>query len=157
MRLSETGGTFARLFPCGVETVIAFAGVKWVFFVCFLVAEVPPVSSVVVEGRAVVMAVSRWPASVAAVVSLVSKSPCRCAMCAKKFAPRGLMWVRARKSSPSERKMAQNRCFMARWANFFADRPLEAPCWAKFFAGEPLEEPRRANFVARGLRGPVAG
>ena len=56
--LSETGGTFARLFPCGVETVIAFAGVKWVFFVCFLVAEVPPVSSVVVEGRAVVMAVS---------------------------------------------------------------------------------------------------
>ena len=53
--LSETGGTFARSFPCGVETVIAFAGVKWVFFVRFLVVE----------------------------VLSVSISPCRCVLCAK--------------------------------------------------------------------------
>ena len=58
------------------------------FFVCFLVAEVLSVSRVAVEGRAVVMAVSRWPASVAAVVSLVSTSPCRRVLCAKKFAQR---------------------------------------------------------------------
>ena len=166
------------------------------FFVRFLVAKVLSVSTVAVEGRAVVMAVSWWPASV---VAVVASSPRRCFLCAKKFAPRGLMWARARKSSPCKPKMAEKHCFQAcwanffaevpaeglRWANFFADRPLEAPCWANyfadrskdvscwasFFAGEPLEGPlpgeffadqqsrgsRRANFVARGLRGPVAG
>ena len=78
------------------------------FLACFSVAEVLSVSAVVVEGRAVVMAVSRWPASVVAeamlvstvavqrravvmvvscgpasvvaVVSWVSKSPCHCVL-----------------------------------------------------------------------------
>ena len=54
------------------ETVIAFAGAKWVFLVQFSGAEVMVVSMVAVQGRAVVL--------------LVSKSPrCR-ASCAKKFA-----------------------------------------------------------------------
>ena len=38
-----------------------------------------------------VMVVSRWPASVAAEVSLVASSPRGCVLCAKKFALRGLM------------------------------------------------------------------
>ena len=58
VRLSETGDAFARLFPCGVETVIAFAGEKWAFLVQFAGAEVMTVSMVAVQGRAVVMAVS---------------------------------------------------------------------------------------------------
>jgi len=37
------------------------------------------------------MAVSCWPASVAAEVSLVASSPRGCVLCAKKFALRGLM------------------------------------------------------------------
>ena len=69
-------------------TGVAFAGEKWVFFVRFSVAEVLSVSTVVVEGRAVVMAVSRWPASAAAEASLVSMSPRRCVLWANKFAQR---------------------------------------------------------------------
>ena len=46
---------------------------------------------VAVQGRALVMVVSRWPASVAAVVSLVASSPRGCVLCAKKFALRGLV------------------------------------------------------------------
>ena len=80
------------------------------------------------------MAVSSWPASVAAEVSLVSTSPRRRVLCAKKFALRGPMWVRARKSSPSERKMDRNRRFKARWASFVADKPKEALYWANFVA-----------------------
>ena len=92
MRLSETNVAFARAGRVSPETVIAFVGEKWVFVVCFLVAVVPPVSTVVVQGRAVVMVVSCWPPSVAAKVSLVSK-PLRCRVLrAKKFALRGLMW-----------------------------------------------------------------
>ena len=40
----------------------------------------------------------------------------------------------ARKSSPCKPKMAEKRCFQARWANFFAEMPLEALCWATFVA-----------------------
>ena len=70
VRLSGNGVAFACSCPCGVETGVAFAGEKWVFFVRFSVAEVSPVSTVAVHGRAVVMAVSRWPASAAAEASL---------------------------------------------------------------------------------------
>ena len=80
------------------------------------------------------MAVSRWPASAVAVVSLVSKPPRGCVPCANLFALRGPMWVRARKSSPSEREMDQNRRSMARGANFFAKVPLEGLRWASIFA-----------------------
>ena len=63
VRLSETVIAFARSCSCGIETVIAFVGVKWVFLVQFSGVEVMP----------------------------VSKSPrCR-SSCAKKFARRGLM------------------------------------------------------------------
>ena len=55
--------------------------------------SIPPISTtwplqVAVQGRAVVTAVSRWPASVVAVVLLVSISPRHRVRCAKKFALR---------------------------------------------------------------------
>jgi hypothetical protein len=100
VRLSETDVAFARSCPRGVETLvafaragrasdetaIAFAGEKWAFFVRFSVAEASSVSTLAVHGRAVVMAVSRWPASAAAEVSLVSTSPRGDVLCANKFA-----------------------------------------------------------------------
>ena len=61
------------------------------FLACFSVVKVPPVSTGVVQGRAVVMVVSRWPVSVVVEVSLVSPSPPQCVLCAKKFALRGLV------------------------------------------------------------------
>ena len=64
------------------------------------------VSTVAFQGRAVVMGVSCWPASVVAEVSLVASSP-RAGSC-------------ARKSSPCVRKMAENRWFVACWTSFFA-------------------------------------
>ena len=71
-RLPETVIAFARSCSCGIETPVAFAGAKWVFLVQFSGAEVMVVSMVAVQGRAVVL--------------LVSKSPCCRASCAKKFA-----------------------------------------------------------------------
>ena len=62
---------------CGSETVIAFAGAKWVFLAGFSVA--------------LVMVVSRWSASVVAEVSLVSTSSRHSCLCAKKFALLGLI------------------------------------------------------------------
>ena len=58
--------------------------------------SIPPISTtwplqVAVQGRAVVTVVSRWPASVVAVVLLVSISPRRRVRCAKKFALHGLI------------------------------------------------------------------
>ena len=71
-RLSEIAVAFARSCSCGIETPVAFAGAKWVFLVQFSGVEVMVVSMVAVQGRVVVL--------------LVSKSPrCR-ASCAKKFA-----------------------------------------------------------------------
>ena len=73
---------------CLCETPVAFAGEKWAFLVRFSVALVMVVSMVAVQRRALVMMVSRWPASVAAEVSLVSTSPRGCVLCTKKFALR---------------------------------------------------------------------
>ena len=73
----ETDIAFARSCACGVETAIAFASEKWAFLTRFSVA--------------LVMVVSRWPASAVAEVSLVSTSPCHGCLSAKKFALLGLM------------------------------------------------------------------
>ena len=83
LRQIETCGAFARAGRAATETAIAFAGEKWVFSVCYLVAEVLPVSTGAVGGCAVVMAVSCWRASAAAEVSLVSTSPRGRVLCAK--------------------------------------------------------------------------
>ena len=58
------------------------------FLAWFSVAEVMVVSMVAVWERALVMVVSRWPASVSAKVLLVSIAPRGGALCAKKFAQR---------------------------------------------------------------------
>jgi len=87
--LSETAIAFARECLRGLETGIAFAGENWVFLARFSVALVLSVSMGVVQGRALVMLVSRRPVSVVVEVSLVSPSPPQCVLCAKKFALRG--------------------------------------------------------------------
>ena len=86
--MSETPVAFAGAGRASTETAIAFAGAKWAFSVQFSGAEVMPVSMVAVWGRALVMVVSRWPASVAVEVSLVASSPHGCVLSAKKFALR---------------------------------------------------------------------
>ena len=90
-RLSETGVAFARSYVPGVETGVAFAGENRLVLVCFSVAVVLSVSMVAVQGRALVTAVSCWPASAVAEASLVSKPPRRHVRCAKKFAHHGLI------------------------------------------------------------------
>ena len=106
-----------------------------------------PVSMVAVEGRAVVMVVSRWPISVVVAVLLVSKSARGCVLCAKKFALLGPVRTRARKSSPSVLRKAKNWRFMACWASFFAQMTLEGSRWASFFAEIRLEGACWANVV----------
>ena len=85
-RWCETAIAFACLCLCGFETAIAFAGEKWAFLVQFVGTKVMAVSVVPCWGRAVVL--------------LVSMSLCFCVLCATFVALLGLMWVRARKSSP---------------------------------------------------------
>ena len=85
-RLSETPVAFAGAGRASTETVIAFAGEKWAFLERFSVAVVLLVSTVAFQGRAVVMGVSCWPASVVAEVSLVASSP-RAGSCARKSSP----------------------------------------------------------------------
>ena len=87
----ETGIAFARDGRAPIETAIAFAGEKWVFFVHFSVAEASSVSTLAVQGRALVMVVSRWSAAAVAEASSVSTSPPHSCLCAKKFALLGLM------------------------------------------------------------------
>ena len=98
-RWFETAIAFACLCLCGLETAIAFAGEKWAFLVRFSGAEVSSVSAV--------------PCWRCAVVLLVSTSLCFCVLCAMFVALLGLMWVRARKSSPSALKTPQIRRFCA--------------------------------------------
>lgn len=154
-RSPEAVVAFACWYPCGVETAVAFAGTgrasnetgiafageNWVFLARFSLALVLPVSMGVVQGRALVMVVSRWPVSVAVEVSLVASSPPQCVLCAKKFALRGLVVGVSAKSSPCVLIMAQNRRFMACWANFFAGQVEKACCWANFVAPASLPRP----------------
>ena len=79
---------------------------------------------------------------------VVSMPPSCRALCAKKFALRGLMCACARKSSPCTLKTSQNRRFYACWASFFAETRLEGRCWANYFAEEPREGPCWASFFA---------
>ena len=89
--LSETPVAFAGAGRVLTETAIAFARGKCGFSGCCRLATVLLVSMVAVQGRALVMVVSRWPVSVVVEVSLVASSPRGCVLCAKKFAPRGLV------------------------------------------------------------------
>ena len=75
--MSETVVAFARRYLCRSETVVAFAGEKWALLERFSVASVLSVSTVAVQGRAVVM--------------VVSSPPRHSCPCTKKFALPGLM------------------------------------------------------------------
>ena len=86
--MSETGIAFACECLRGIETAIAFARENWVVLERVSVALVLSVSMGVVQGRALVMVVSRRTVSVVVEVSLVSPSPPHCVLCAKKFALR---------------------------------------------------------------------
>jgi len=59
--LSETVIAFADAGRASTETAVAFAGEKWAFLVQLSGAEVMVVSMVGVQGRAVVLSVSKSP------------------------------------------------------------------------------------------------
>ena len=69
-------------------------------------------------------------------------------MGARKFAQRSRSMTIARKHSPSAGKMAQNECFMACWASFFAEMAHMTSCWASFFAEMAHMASRWASFFA---------
>ena len=83
LRGIETAVAFARSYVPGVETGVAFAGENRLVLACFSVAVVLSASTVAVQGRALVTAVSCWPASAVAEASLVSKSLRRRVWCAR--------------------------------------------------------------------------
>ena len=114
-------------------------------FVRFSVAEVSPVSTLVVQGRAVVMVVSRWPASVAAVVSLVASSPRGCVVCAKKFALRGLMVCVSAKKFALCAQNGPKWAFCALLGEFFRGRAPGGPLLGGVFRGPAVEGSRWAR------------
>ena len=116
------------------ETVIAFAGV------CFasgetddtIASQIPPFSAQFWRAKASWVSWRR--PEVPALVLTVSYRGAVSSMGARKFAQRSRSMTIARKYSPSAGKMAQNECFMACWASFFAEMAHMASRWASFFA-----------------------
>ena len=166
----ETAIAFARAGRASDETTIAFADEKWAYLARISVALVLSVSMSVVQGRALVMVVSRWSASavvevmavsmvavwgralvmvvscwsasVAAEVSLVSTSPRHSCLCAKKFALRT-------KNGP---KLAVYGVL----GEFFRENTAGGVAPGEVFRGTVAEQPRngacRASPVAPPLR-----
>ena len=118
----ETGVAFARVGRASTETAIAFVGEKWVFLVRFSVALVMVVSAGAVQGRAVVMAVSCWPTSVPAEVSLVSTSPSGRVLCTKKFTLLGLMVGASAKKFALQAQNGRKTLFSGALGEFFRGR-----------------------------------
>ena len=118
-RLSETPVAFARVCLCGVETAIAFAVEKWVFLVHFSGAEVMPVSRLPCWGRAVVL--------------LVSTSPRCCALCAKKFALRGLMVGVSAKKFALHAQNTPKSAFLRLLGELFRGRSAGGAVLGEFF------------------------
>ena len=134
-RSSETAIAFAGAGRASTETVVAFVGAKWAFLVHFSVAVVLPVSMVAVWGRAVVPAVSCWPAPVAAEVLLVSTAPrCR-ASCAKKFALLGLMVGVSAKKFAQRTKNGPKSAFSGVLGEFFRGNAAGGGVLGEFFRG----------------------
>jgi len=124
-RLSETPVAFARVCLCGVETAIAFAGEKWVFLVHFSGAEVMPVSRLPCWGRAVVL--------------LVSTSPRCCALCAKKFALRGLMVGVSAKKFALHARNTPKSAFLRLLGELFRGSASGGAMLGEFFRGNDAE------------------
>ena len=120
----ETAIAFVRSYVSGVETAIAFAGEKWAFLVQLSGAEVLSVSTVAVQGRAVVLSVSFGPQLSVGFGVCGGRARAWCGggcRCATDFALLGPVRTRARLISPSARKMAHNGRSQACWANFVAE------------------------------------
>ena len=153
--MSKTAIAFARLYLCGVETAIAFAracrassetaiafaGEKWALLVQFSAALVLLVSMVAVQGRAVVMMVPCWPASVAVEVSLVASSPRGCVLCAKKFALRGLMVGASAKKFALRTKNGPKSAVYGVLGELFRGRVAEGAVLGEVFRGNAAGGP----------------
>ena len=107
------------------------------FLARFSLALVLSVSMGVVQGRAVVMVVSRWPASVAVEVSLVASSRRGCVLCAKKFSLRA--------------HNGPKLVFSGVLGEFFAGTWLEGMCRVKFFANQQSCDPVGRTLLRRSL------
>ena len=122
---TETAIAFAGVGRTSTETAIAFAGEKWVFWCIFRAQRCRRFQRSLVGGE-------QW-----------------CWW----FQRRRVIAPRARKSSPSVRKMAQNRRFYACWASFFAETRLEGRCWASSFADRQSWDPAGRVVLRRGPGG----
>ena len=119
VRLPETVVAFAGAGRASIETVIAFAGEKWVFLVQFSGAEVMPVSAVPCWGRAVVV--------------LVSMSPrCR-AWCAIFFALLGLMVGVSATKFAQRAQNGPNSAFLRSLGEFFCGNAAGGAVLGVFF------------------------
>ena len=135
-RLSETVVAFARLYPCGIETAIAFAGEKWAFLVQFSGAEVMVVSMVAVQGHAVVLSVSQLPRG--------------CVLCAKKFALRGLMVDVSAKKFALHAQNTPKSAFLRLLGEFFRGNAAGGVVLGEFFRAN---RPCARSCRRRGARG----
>ena len=132
-RWFETGVAFARAGRASDETAIAFAGEKWAFLVQFSGAEVSSVSTLTVQGRAVVMVVSRWSASAVAVVLLVSTSRCCCVMRAIFVALLGLEWGASAKIFALRAQNTPKSAFFRLLGELFRGRATGGAVLGEFF------------------------
>ena len=119
--LSETPVTFAGVGRASTETAITFAGAKSVFLVQFSGAEVSLVSAVPCWERAVVL--------------VVSTSPCCCALCAKKFALRGLMVDVSAKKFALHAQNTPKSAFLRLLGEFFRGNAAGGAVLGEFFRG----------------------
>ena len=122
---SETAIAFADAGRASTETAIAFAGEKWAVLVQFSGAEVMVVSMVAVQGRAVVLS--------------VSKSPCCRASCAKKFALRGLMVDVSAKKFALHARNTPKSAFLRLLGELFRGSASGGAMLGEFFRGNDAE------------------
>ena len=107
VRLSETGVAFARSCACGVETAIAFADEKKLFWARFSGAEV--------------MAVSQLPRG--------------CVLCAKKFSLLGLMVGDCAKKFSQRTKNAPKSAVCGVLGEFFRENTVVGAALGELFRG----------------------
>ena len=107
----------------------------------FSVALVLSVSMGVVQGRALVMVVSRRTVSVVVEVSLVSPSPPQCVLCAKKFALRGLVVGVSAKKFALRAQNGPKMVFSGVLGEFFRGNAAEGIPPGSFFADQQSWDP----------------
>ena len=122
---TETAIAFADAGRASTETAIAFAGEKWAVLVQFSGAEVMVVSMVAVQGRAVVLS--------------VSKSPCCRASCVKKFALRGLMVGVSAKKFALHARNTPKSAFLRLLGELFRGSASGGAMLGEFFRGNAAE------------------